>query len=295
MKKRYLLSAAEGIAFKISGGEDGQLLMKAVHTSKKDEYSTNYSNPPIPKGYKHILGTWESGFVIEKNDYFDKSQFVWIPVGFLETNGTLDGKTYDEKFGRRNYRSAFAFEDKAEPHMYNVKKYGGFYISRYAISKSKDGKPQSVKGQMPWTNVTRSEAQWIADQFCHDDDVKAHLPFGAEYDSVFEWLFETRQKSYNAIFNCSSSWGNYWDSSDAAKKILPTGSNEKWCAGQIYDLAGNIAEWTQESTCNEGKPISRGGAAQDSGEEYNAFKRSIEFEATFAADFIGFRISLLLR
>lgn len=30
------------------------------------------------------------------------------------------------------------------------------------------------------------------------------------------------------------------------RKVVKTGSREKWCANNIYDFAGNVDEWTQE-------------------------------------------------
>ena len=76
-------------------------------------------------------------------------QLVWVPVEKLDSNGTLDGVSYTEKFGKRNYIKGkflneterltreLAFQNES------VKKYGGFYISRYNISKNeKTGKPQ---------------------------------------------------------------------------------------------------------------------------------------------------------
>ena len=65
------------------------LLCDGVKYLKKKNSKASYKNPPIPSGFEHVCGKWNSGFVIECK--FDRSQFVWIPVGFLRTNGTLDG------------------------------------------------------------------------------------------------------------------------------------------------------------------------------------------------------------
>ncbi len=76
----------------------------------------------------------------------------------------------------------------------SVKKYGGFYISRYNISKSSAGKPQSVKGVMPWVNINFDDAKKVASTIEDNEAVKSHLTFGAEYDSVLNGLSKRKLK-----------------------------------------------------------------------------------------------------
>ena len=49
----------------------------------------------------------------------------------------------------------------------------------------------------------------------------------------------------------SRSWGNYGDSVGGASikssEKQPSATNEYWKVNNIYDLAGNIEEWTQEN------------------------------------------------
>ena len=204
MKNRYnkfVLEAEKGITFEFSEGTRGELIIKAMNITTTNVYSENYVNPPIPEGYKHVCGEWNNGFVIERRS--DGSQFVWIPVGSLDSDGTLDGKHFSEKFGRRNYQnnefsdSKFneALEGELLEQLESVKKYGGFYISRYNISKSSEGKPQSVKGVMPWVNINFDNAKKVASTIEDNEAVKSHLTFGAEYDSVLEWFIKTEVKT----------------------------------------------------------------------------------------------------
>lgn len=55
----------------------------------------------------------------------------------------------------------------------------------------------------------------------------------------------------------SSSWGNYRIESGLSV-IEETGSNSEWSANNIYDLAGNAYEWTQEASFPFGRTF-RGG------------------------------------
>lgn len=127
--EKFVLEAEKGITFEDSEGTSGKLIIRDLNIVTADGYSTNYVNPPIPKGYRHILGEWNNGFTIERDS--DGSQFVWIPVGSLDSNGTLDGEHFSEKFGRRNYRNdEFSFDefnedlnDELNKQLESVKKY----------------------------------------------------------------------------------------------------------------------------------------------------------------------------
>ena len=85
MKKRNLivLKADLGITFNCINGPDGELIIRASNINNLE----NYKNPPIPEGYKHFEGSWDNGFVIKRKS--DESQFIWIPVGYLEYDGIL--------------------------------------------------------------------------------------------------------------------------------------------------------------------------------------------------------------
>ena len=221
--EKFVLEAEKGITFEVSEGTSGELIIRALNIATANVYSTNYVNPPIPEGYKHVCGEWNNGFVIERCS--DGSQFVWIPVGSLDSNGTLDGEHFSEKFGRRNYMNDEFSDDEFNEalngelleQLESVKKYGGFYISRYNISKSSAGKPQSVKGVMPWVNINFYEAKKVASIVEDNEVVKSHLTFGAEYDSVLEWFIKTKVKTLAEIALDSTEWGNYRNTENSRK------------------------------------------------------------------------------
>ena len=58
-----------------------EVIITVLKKIKKSQ--ANYTNPPIPDGYKYVEGEWHNGFVIEKIS--DGSQFVWIPVGSIDS------------------------------------------------------------------------------------------------------------------------------------------------------------------------------------------------------------------
>lgn len=298
MKERYkeiTYTNKDGITFNITS--DTPFIIKERKTGKilvraTAEYSGSYTNPPIPEGYYHLYGKWNNGFVIRRSS--DGSEFVWVPVEILEPNGTLDGEKFTEKFGRRKYSSnwAYGFDEKLTKKLTlqikSVKKYGGFYISRYNISKNKKtGKPQSIKGKYPWTNISFEKAKKVATSFT-GTSVTSHLPFGAEYDSVLEWFIQSGARTHKEITEDSTKWGNF--ASKNHQEIIKTGSNKAYCTNRIYDIAGNVNEWTQEKHYT--LPISRGGDAGCSiSEQYAAIRFVLD---SYELYYTGFRVALCI-
>ena len=298
--EKFVLEAEKGITFEVSEGTSGELIIRALNITKAvDVLSENYANPPILEGYKHICGEWNNGFVIERSS--DGSQFVWIPVGSLDSNGTLDGEHFSEKFGRRNYMNDEFSDDEFNEalngelleQLESVKKYGGFYISRYNISKNSEGKPQSVKGVMPWVNINFDDAKKVASTIEDNEAVKSHLTFGAEYDSVLEWFIKTEVKTLAEIAEDSAEWGNHWNTDNFPGKVLKTGRREKWCANNIYDFAGNVHEWTQEQNKSFYRVI-RGGSCFDHGNYFPVACRFYHSPYSYNYN-IGFRATLCIK
>ena len=292
-----VLKAEQGIIFNVSEGLNGEVIIKACNIATGNVYSDNYANPPIPEGYKHIEGTWDKGFVIESPS---GNQFVWIPVGYLDDDGTLDGNVFTEKFGRRGYQKneckEFSYYERVRElceQLESVKKYGGFYISRYNISKNSEGKPQSVKGAMPWVDITCEDAKDIAADIEKSKSVTSHLTLGAEYDSILAWLIKSGARTSKEVFENSSGWGNYWNAIHAPKKVVKTGAYSKWSANNIYDLAGNVDEWTQE-ICDEIFCVVRGGYFLTLGEIFSVNARTNHPDYD-SSDHTGFRAALWIK
>lgn len=204
---------------------------------------------PIPDGFRYIKGEWNTGLVIQKcldQRFESASEFVWIPVCALEENGSLDGVTYDRKFGARDYGYSGTPSRKIPEGLLaqaeSVEKYGGFYISRYPVSMDDDGSPCSVAERMPHTMVTRVAAKKVAAAFPGGSDVIAHLPYAAEQDSMLAWLLRnetiTRKEIQRAVSIRDSRYPQ-------RKPVYYAGIQEDERNG-LLDVLSNVDEWTQE-------------------------------------------------
>ena len=85
--------------------------------------------------------------------------------------------------------------------------------------------------------------------------------WGIQWDETLKWLIDTGEKTYAEVGSDSTSWGNYYNNSftyytntskSTATKTsndqikIPSGAYEGANANNIYDLAGNIFEWSLE-------------------------------------------------
>ena len=96
--------------------------------------------------------------------------------------------------------------------------------------------------------------------------------YGVQWDATMDWLKATKfQTDTSKVDTNSSSWGNY----NSGPKI-DTGSNTKYEANGIFDLAGNCFEWTQEAYSTNGR-IERGGSYGLSGSSFPASDRNDDY------------------
>ncbi len=146
----------------------------------------------------------------------------------------------------------------------SVDTYGGFYIGRYETGNlvaSPNSKPVVVKGNNSISSVNWYYMYQNSKLIGANSNVVSTMIWGSMWDRALIWLTETGDKTYSDLMN-SSSWGNYSDSTGAAAtnsgSKQPTGTNDAWQANNIYDLAGNVYDWTIEAG-NTSARVCRGG------------------------------------
>ena len=67
------------------------------------------------------------------------------------------------------------------------------------------------------------------------------LCYGVQWDAVLRWI--NKDYSINYILRDSTEKGNY----DANGNLIKSGNDENYQIKNIYDLAGNVSEWTMEN------------------------------------------------
>ena len=146
----------------------------------------------------------------------------------------------------------------------SVNKYGGFYIGRFEAGKGSNSSSVEVKkGLNVYHSVSLDEALAKSNTMYSDNEsVITQVISGAGWDRTMNWLVETGARSSYEEYGDSSTWGNYrnavGNAAIGAGDVTTTGNSEYWKANNIYDLAGNCEEMTQESTT--AKMVTRSGS-----------------------------------
>ena len=134
----------------------------------------------------------------------------------------------------------------------SVEKYGGFYIGRYETGSLSKEKAVVVKGNSDIGSQTWYEMYKKCKELKGSNNkVETSLVWGSQWDRTLMWLVESGDKTKEQIRD-SRDWGNYRDSTGEAEvgsgSKRPTGYSESWKANNIYDLAGNVWDWTMEAS-----------------------------------------------
>ena len=221
------------------------------------------------------------------------------PNVLQSTTYDRDGYSYmhDSGLGETRYEMlAQELEQNYYEIIESIKKYGGFYIGRYET------------GGLNGTAVVRKMDTNIADYNWYtmykkcltlkgtNTDVKTSMIFGNLWDEALEWLVKSGATildgttlTYQLMKN-STTWGNYYNATfnyivaetplmtetkaQSTRKRIPAGSAEYTKANNVYDMAGNVLDWTTEAYSTYSR-VSRGGSYYNDGSSYPASNRSI--------------------
>ena len=261
----------------------------------------------VPEGFRistDAAETVQGGVVIEDKD---GNQFVWVPVATL-ADYKRTWYTGDGSFS--NYSEALPEDEKT-----SVETYKGFYIGRYeagdkestvakTLRSSNDvTKTVTIKAnQAPYNYVTRTQAISLAEGFKKQQGYKAKTKLVSSYawDTTIAFL-----QKVNSDYGSSSEEGNYRNTTfsytditgasqtkeNESKVLVPTGQTTPVC--NIYDMGGNVWEWTTESFSDTYTPyVQRGGCFIVNFATYPAGNR---FNGSVIADAdVGFRLTLFM-
>ena len=282
----YAVTKNGTYTFTVTGTVNGKSYTKNVSVTVnqfKDVYEYMQTNTKVtysdgevwvPEGFKvagDSASTVQGGIVIE-----DKAgnQFVWVPVATIDDYK----RTWYTGYGAfSGYSEALPEDEKT-----SVERYKGFYIGRYEAGDKENTEAKTLRSsndvtktvtikanQAPYNYVTRTQAISLAEGFKNQQGYKAKTKLVSSYawDTTIAFL-----QKVNSDYGSSSEEGNYYDTTftytdiTGASKTKTSGSIELVPTGQttpvcnIYDMGGNVWEWTTESYSSTNYPyIERGG------------------------------------
>ena len=222
-----------------------------------------------------------------------RNQFVWIPVANVhdmygtDKDGKKWGKLYNfsasgitplnwtEQDGviaitnATSYREPEAvstdfsngittsqLETEFNNMILSVEKYGGFYIGRYETGNLSEEKVSVIKNNSDIGNQTWYTIYNKVKGIAVNSNVTSSIIWGCQWDAVMKWMYnsgnsEKKIYTYNSIERRNDS------------SLIITGSNVKYAVNNIYDMSGNVSDWTIETYNN--LKIFRGGYSEKFG------------------------------
>ena len=197
----------------------------------------------------------------------------------------------------------------------SVERYKGFYIGRYEAGDKENTEAKTLRSsndvtktvtikanQAPYNNVTKTQAISLAEGFATKQGYKAKTKLVSSY--AWDTTIAFMQK-VNSDYGSSSEEGNYKDTTfsytditgarqtkeKSSPVLVPTGQTTPVC--NIYDMGGNVWEWTTESFSNTSYPYAiRGGNYSGGFAVYPAGVRTYSSDSAY--DSYGFRLTLFM-
>ena len=296
-----------------------------VYTKNEKYVDKNGDVAYIPAGFRVSLaeGTNEirNGLVItdaiDENNNSTGNEFVWIPVNnfdefiredfgtspidqtnFITTEPTLD-KYYEPSSNGKTIDETATENIQEVQNMYkSVKLYKGFYIGRYETGIEVDTPRTSTSGvtqdpvikknkyiynYIPWRNSLTDETGGAVEK-ARSMYTNSTLCYGVQWDAIMRWISQDRNINY--VLEDSTEKGNY----DANGNLIKSGANEAYQIKNIYDIVGNVAEWTME-TYGLSEKVARGGKSR--GTDSITFREANSVDTN--SGLIGFRVAVYIK
>ena len=290
-----------------------------------------YSNPIIPKGFYPVnenganWGTaegYKKGLVIEDAV---GNQYVWVPV-----DGT-NVKFERYEFGKGTYMTSCS-EVLPEALSSSVTLNQGFYIARFeagvsdamkaALKNANNGKevtklssdttatygtgtylPVSKQGAIVWDYIKHADgkgngvpkiASSLYPESSSDYGVVSTLIYGAQWDTALKFIgaYDVGEEGYDRYATNSTGMGNHIGTNGSMATPDVCGASPAFRQKNIYDMAGNVYEWTNEEY--NYRPVIRGGFYSSVGSDTPASSRGNIGNGTSSSGY-GFRLALYIK
>ena len=298
--------------FKVSEKEEEQTIETGLVVIAPDE--SEFVWVPVPENELNLFaeedGTndengnpnmrgklWE----FEKDGINTGTEIPYSSSGYREPD-YLNDSIYDNKIDNLNIINGIlgtslavgtdlkALMQKEYNEIYNsVKEYHGFYIGRYETGDlSKDKvvikKGNEDIGNQNWYTMYAKEKKYATQ--LSGTKIKSNMIYGSQWDATMRWFAKSKDNNV-ATYPVNAQNGINANFSGSRKSTGSVGT-----VNNIYDMAGNIDEWTAESRFSFFRVL-RGCSCNTLSFNWYAGSRSYNFPAD-SRDVCGSRVGLYL-
>ena len=283
-------------------------------------YGTDANGKSWGKNYNYTTGTNSSSTFDEVTGTYalnwsetDGVMSISSSTGYREPDVVSN---YDGPYYLKTYKvsedSELDFLMRQEVDFNNmvdsVEKYGGFYIGRYETGDLSKEEAVVRKGN---TDI-RSQRWYAMYEKCKDLrgdnlNIKTGMIWGNQWDRTMQWLIESGAKTKEEVISDSTSWGNYSNATftytnssgeistknKGSQTRIPTGSTEYTNANNIYDLAGNVYDWTMEADSTYYRVLRGGYCVNDGGS--NPARNRVRYSPNDSLSDYGCRATLYIK
>lgn len=226
-------------------------------------------------GYRGLLYTFNS---------YDKYYYPILDNIEIQEPKILSDKIYGDSEEMLNGSTQDLYQDSYNKMIESVNKNKGFYISRFEagnLSSVLTDNPNIVSksGQTDLSYISWFDMYKGVEKMYDRDDITTEIIWGSQWDAALRWMCDNNESFYNLNYEN----GNY------SGKIIETGSDSRYSINNIYDMCGNVSEWTQ-SGAREASRISRGS-------NYSSVKFIADmeyFDVTYLHEEVGTRITMYI-
>ena len=266
------------------------------------------------------VGRFEAGEPTTANFYNDKDGSTYWQIHYNEDASINYGDNTNKPDASKTYKDTYKTKNVTE----------------------QDGKkllPVSKKNTPSWNYISQTNSKTVSENmYGESKTIKSYLIDGTAWDTITQWVSDSTKKSVTD----STAWGNYFDSSYTLKGLYArhqgrTAKDNVWrwfpayvynngsytkgseytevatgvtvegdptrnSACNIYDMAGNMWEWTTETGKHDSKAtdatnyaVLRGGSFYYDGSDYPVSGRTGSNSASAYYIDIGFRVVLYIQ
>ena len=242
--------------------------------------------------YIGVLYGYEEATDIDGNKYVKiKPDTSWTPISLTgsarEPDIVLDYDNNTQYLNQINgilntkYSNSTSFKDNLQADFNNmvtrVASKGGFWVGRYETSQMSDSttttyaKENEIKvgvkrgttegiNNVTWHRMYAQEKIYKKLVLTESEKIASSMIWGSQWNQIMIWMKQIKNEAKDSFYIVNSlTMGNLHTDDDIDLNLAPTGNSEKYKVKNVFDLAGNVQDWTLECT-STGYRIERGGS-----------------------------------